>query len=304
MSYFVRIPEPCHEDWNKMTVDEKGRFCNVCSKSVVDFTGKTDNEIHSILIKKSKEKVCGRFNKNQVERPIDLQGVSLNSNIGFRKLFMAAAFLVFGTFLFSCKDDTGQMMGEPAMNEIRKELPQEIKPLTLGQAQLDSISEIQLVSVSPEYAIAGGISYVDVPEEIINPIPEITIVDSADYIVRDFDVLGGAVYYEHINEEILPSVDSISENRTSVLAQKQFNIFPNPSNGAFTIEYELRSQTAIEIAVYDMTGSLVKQIVKPMKQQSGIYQMPINLTDLPSGIYVCKLSKDGKMETKQVVVTK
>jgi hypothetical protein len=85
MSYIVRIPEPCHEDWNKMTVDKKGRFCNVCSKSVVDFTGKIDAEIHSILIEKSKEKVCGRFNKNQVERPIETNHSTINSNLGFRK---------------------------------------------------------------------------------------------------------------------------------------------------------------------------------------------------------------------------
>lgn len=304
MSYIVRIPEPCHEDWNKMTVDKKGRFCNVCSKSVVDFTGKTDAEIHSILIEKSKEKVCGRFNKNQVERPIETNHSTINSNLGFRKLFMAAAFLVFGTLLFSCKDDSGQLMGEPAINEIRKELPKEIKPLTLGEIQMDSIPELQLITVNPEYMIAGGLSYDYEPEVIIDSIPYVTIVDSADYVVRDFGVLGGAVYYENINEEIVPSIDSTSERKSNSVEQKQFNIFPNPSNGAFTIEYELLMQTAVEITVYDMTGSLVKQIVKLMKQQSGIYQMPINLTGLLSGIYICRIVKDGKEEHKEIVIAK
>lgn len=152
--------------------------------------------------------------------------------------------------------------------------------------------------------IAGGLHYEYVPETIVDSIPEVAIVDSADYIVRDFSMLGGAVYYEQIVEDEIKSIDSTNEKKANALEQKQFNIFPNPNNGAFTIEYELRSQTSVELAVYDMTGSLVKQIVKPMKQQSGIYQMPINLTELPSGIYICKLSKDGKVESKQVVVTK
>lgn len=303
MSYIVRIPEPCHEDWNKMTVDEKGRFCNVCSKSVVDFTSKTDTEIHSILIEKSTEKVCGRFNKNQVERPIDTQYYPIHTSSGFRKVFLAAAFLVFGTFLFSCKDDSGNFMGEPNV-EVMGVVPyEEIKPVKLEEVKMDSVLPLQTISIESNM-IAGGLHYDYIPEIVVDSVPEITIVDSADYVVRDFSVLGGAVYYQHVNDEIVPSIDSTNERKTNVVEQKQFNIFPNPSNGVFTIEYELRSQTAVELVVYDMTGSQVKQIVKPMKQQSGIYQMPINLTDLPSGIYVCKLSKDGKVETKQVVVTK
>jgi hypothetical protein len=34
----LQIPEPCHEDWNKMTPVHKGRFCDSCEKAVVDFT--------------------------------------------------------------------------------------------------------------------------------------------------------------------------------------------------------------------------------------------------------------------------
>ena len=32
------IPNPCHEDWNKMTPEDKGRHCSVCDKVVIDFT--------------------------------------------------------------------------------------------------------------------------------------------------------------------------------------------------------------------------------------------------------------------------
>jgi hypothetical protein len=302
MSYIVRIPEPCHEDWNKMTVDEKGRFCNVCSKSVVDFTSKTDTEIHSILIKKSAEKVCGRFNKNQVERPIETQYYPINTSSGFRKVFLAAAFLVFGTFLFSCKDDSGNFMGEPEVQVMGAVPHEEVKPLKLEEVKMDSVQESQIITLE-QNMIAGGLSYDYVPQFVMDSVPEIVIADTMNYVTPNYNMTGSVVY---VREDVIIDEDSkeINEEIKNQISQKQFNIFPNPSNGAFTIEYELRSQTAVEIAVFDMTGSLVKQIVKPMKQQSGIYQMPINLTELPSGIYICRIVKDGKEEHKELVIAK
>ncbi|EDM43528.1 hypothetical protein SCB49_00725 [unidentified eubacterium SCB49] len=41
----ISIPEPCHEDWNKMTTTERGAFCKVCTKEVIDFTKKIDEDI-------------------------------------------------------------------------------------------------------------------------------------------------------------------------------------------------------------------------------------------------------------------
>lgn len=301
MTYIVRIPEPCHEDWNKMTVDEKGRFCNVCSKSVVDFTGKTDNEIHSILIEKSTEKVCGRFNKNQVERPIDTQYYPIHTGSGFRKAFLAAAFLVFGAFLFSCKDDSGRVLGEPEV-QVMGAIPLQKEVVKLEEIKMDEALPLQTISIERNM-IAGGLSYDYVPEIVVDSIPEVVIADTMNYPNPNYSMTGAVVY---LREDVITDEENkkINEEIKNPVEQKQFNVFPNPSNGAFTVEYELRSASQIELAVYDMTGSLVKQIVKPMKQQSGIYQTPVNLTELPSGIYICKIIKDGKAESKQVVVTK
>ena len=45
----IRIPEPCHEDWNKMTPDTNGKFCGSCQKSVFDFSNKTDKRYSHAL---------------------------------------------------------------------------------------------------------------------------------------------------------------------------------------------------------------------------------------------------------------
>ena len=63
----IHIPEPCHEDWNKMTPNRQGAFCKVCAKTVVDFSGKTDDEIQRYLSENMDKKLCGRFKVTQLE---------------------------------------------------------------------------------------------------------------------------------------------------------------------------------------------------------------------------------------------
>jgi hypothetical protein len=62
----ISIPKPCHENWNEMLPEQQGRHCLACSKTVVDFTNWEANDILVYLQQKSSEKVCGRFNQEQV----------------------------------------------------------------------------------------------------------------------------------------------------------------------------------------------------------------------------------------------
>jgi hypothetical protein len=66
----LQVPEPCHEDWNKMDPAQKGRFCDSCSKQVVDFTLMTDTEILTHL-QKVKGNTCGRFSNDQLNRGLE-----------------------------------------------------------------------------------------------------------------------------------------------------------------------------------------------------------------------------------------
>jgi len=70
-SIVIKIPEPCHEDWAKMTATEKGKFCNICTKEVIDFTSKNDEELVKILTKS--KNTCGRVKKSQLNREVSLE---------------------------------------------------------------------------------------------------------------------------------------------------------------------------------------------------------------------------------------
>lgn len=66
----ISIPEPCHENWHAMTPTQQGRFCNACTKEVVDFSMMTDTEILNYFTSVTHEKVCGRALPSQLDRTI------------------------------------------------------------------------------------------------------------------------------------------------------------------------------------------------------------------------------------------
>lgn len=65
----IKIEEPCHENWNEMSLREKGRYCHACDKIVLDMTKYSDQEIIDFF-KEKKYNVCGQLEEDQVDRKL------------------------------------------------------------------------------------------------------------------------------------------------------------------------------------------------------------------------------------------
>lgn len=61
----VQIHDPCHENWNQMSMTDKGRFCISSSKELIDFSMMTNHQILN-QISKSSGGICSHFNKEQL----------------------------------------------------------------------------------------------------------------------------------------------------------------------------------------------------------------------------------------------
>lgn len=81
----LSIPKPCSENWNEMTPTEKGRFCSVCERNLIDFTHFSDDELLR-FVKNNKHKICGRFSKNQLDRKLESTAISENKIIQYSKV--------------------------------------------------------------------------------------------------------------------------------------------------------------------------------------------------------------------------
>lgn len=106
--YKISIPKPCHEDWNQMTTDATGKFCNSCAKSVVDFTKMNATEIQNYFIENQGQNVCGRFKTQQLDSIIiQIPRAILFSPMQFHRMFLLALLIAMGTTLFSCQNKNG-----------------------------------------------------------------------------------------------------------------------------------------------------------------------------------------------------
>ena len=64
----ITLSHPCHENWETMTPQEKGRFCSVCSKTVRDFTNDSDDEVLDFFSEPASKNTCGNFYESKLNR--------------------------------------------------------------------------------------------------------------------------------------------------------------------------------------------------------------------------------------------
>lgn len=111
----LHIPRPCHEDWNQMLPEEQGRHCQLCSKTVIDFTTWEPEAIRDYMKQRSGEKVCGRFTAGQLDSAVKPEDVNWPASIAlsglsFFKKVAALIVVVFGLMASSC-DNKVEMSG-------------------------------------------------------------------------------------------------------------------------------------------------------------------------------------------------
>lgn len=64
----VHIPEPCPRTPGSMQNAAGGFYCDDCSKVVIDFRDKSNDEILGVFSGKGTTRICGVFNRSQASR--------------------------------------------------------------------------------------------------------------------------------------------------------------------------------------------------------------------------------------------
>ncbi|MFM7671738.1 MAG: hypothetical protein ACKO6Q_04000 [Bacteroidota bacterium] len=70
----LHVPDPCTQSWSDMTPLGAERFCQACTKNIIDFSTYTDAELIAYFTQKRSGQVCGRFSTKQLDRPLRTSG--------------------------------------------------------------------------------------------------------------------------------------------------------------------------------------------------------------------------------------
>ncbi|MEZ4805735.1 MAG: hypothetical protein R2852_09700 [Bacteroidia bacterium] len=103
-NYQVQISTPCQEDWDKMTEAKKGKFCASCSKTVVDFSLMSDQQIIDYFLK-HKTKICGNFRNEQLDRKLILDKT--------KKISVFSKCISYALFLFNLIPQISEAQSKP-----------------------------------------------------------------------------------------------------------------------------------------------------------------------------------------------
>ena len=173
----LSIPTPCHENWDTMLPNEKGRHCLSCQKTVVDFTKMTDTQIIRYF-QDYKSSTCGRFLETQLNRPT-LQPVTLKPQSRFAWLLSALLLPLSTNAQTPQYQDTLSLIEnhEPVIAENGDKAPVKVKHSKMKkQCQVEEIDFDQLNT------LRGDVFLINQPQL---PQPQPFIFKSTEEIYQD-----------------------------------------------------------------------------------------------------------------------
>ncbi len=115
--------------------------------------------------------------------------------------------------------------------------------------------------------------------------------------------------WDPVSEEPTAAMDAfLGVSATSVREGKtipgyDFEIYPNPFNPNTTIDYTLSAPAHTSVAIYDVLGNEVITLVDSFKN-AGNYRITWAASNVPSGMYFCRMRAGNFLETKKIMLLK
>jgi hypothetical protein len=305
----IRIPSPCHENWDSMEPSAKGRHCAVCQKTVVDFTTMSDAEVIRYMATAGPN-VCGRLATDQIDRQFIPLAPPMQNRLAGLQVLLAGLLLT----------SDGSMPCQPASRGIHQQ-PTIMKNYSTDE-HMAGLMEIQVgkLACSEEVPVpkAGATTEADTvwsekatmgEISVVPPVPprDTILIQSTDstFLENKKPIMQGGIIATTIGND-----DSIKQILTDTLKQiitdtltalhlihvKKLTIYPNPvpRGTSFHIAWQTDPGT-YQVSLFNTAGALIQKRIIEVSgpTQTDSWGLPPNLS---AGVYILRAIRQGQTE--------
>jgi hypothetical protein len=191
MAFQIKNTFACAENWDKMNPTEKGKFCEVCTKEVIDFTTLSKNEIIAVFKKNNYQALCARAYSTQLSTIYfedSLENVSWN--LPFWQKFLLVFLICFGPEFLNinlvfAQDSTVVQTEDVFQDKIKPQIAQLDDSTKIDSVTVSSFGDsiypfLDLRMIEQPY-VFGGVMLPDFHVKF--PIIDFTYLDVAGYVL-------------------------------------------------------------------------------------------------------------------------
>ena len=336
----LRIDNPCAERWGRMTPVDPGRFCISCKKTVVDFTGMTDDQVLQ-WVNRNHGSGCGRFRQDQLGRSLFATPERKNTRWSYWQYLLAgllfssevsaqakpagiqiteqrssgpeSPYLMGDTIMAIVKNSPSEVIRGRIIDKGGRPVPFATVTLSRGHAvaaNADGFFSITVKNMSDRQILtitALGYRSTQIP---VNKLRADDRVQMHPVVLLEESVTLGEVLVV-VRHKKKPNLiaDTLSLIKDSLacigLSQKALTVYPNPvvKGNSITIAARLDQPGPYLVQLFDISGTVLETVEVDGESNSGNMSMNIPASLVP-GTYVVRLSHPAikKTYTRQIVV--
>jgi hypothetical protein len=283
----IHIPTPCHQNWDVMTPESKGRFCGSCAKVVVDFSVMTDNEVLNYL-KKNTSNTCGHFTTNQLQRPIIETQLQPKRTWRYWLASIASLLVMLKQSNGQNLTNTSKLLGDTTivLSDFKNVIVGKVavKPSErkiFGRVLDEQDKPLQGASVFIKNARIGVVTDADGRFSLKVDKNKVTIsVSYIGYTTKEFEVVAnsevkpiklamnemmlmGEVVIVKSSKKRKPQIekksllDTLSQCVSKVLDSKAFTVYPNPVSANGTINITIKEAGNYEVQILNSQSRML-----------------------------------------------
>ena len=125
-----------------------------------------------------------------------------------------------------------------------------------------------------------------------------------EYYGTGFDPGAGACDSDHASEwgetEDYSLVVEDATASVNDVAFEGFNLYPNPNNGTFNLNFDIINEGKVQLQLFDIRGRLIQE--KIYLKESGKFSKSVNFSKASKGLYLLKIKNEALETNRKIII--